>query len=237
MLRFRLCILLIAVLWASIPALGGNLDEGRISSHASQMTGGLRNDQLPPGTAGGQQPYSARPQLAGTWNWMDGQTLVVHRGGTFDVYLKGQKINDGSWMRVGGNRFRLLYRTGGGMDTLELSRDGNTLVGADKQHQPLHGTRSGPPISPSPRSSPDIRLAGIWNWVSGQSLVIHPDGTSEVNQKGQKVNDGQWTSLGGDKYRLVHRVGGEVDTVTLTPDGNTLDGTDNQNWTLHGSRH
>lgn len=79
-------------------------------------------------------------------------------------------------------------------------------------------------------------IAGTWNWVSGQILVIHPDGAFEVFEEGGKVNQGHWENLEGRRYRLHHRYGGYIDTVTLSDDGNALDGTNNFGSQLHGSR-
>ena len=79
-------------------------------------------------------------------------------------------------------------------------------------------------------------LAGTWNWVSGQVLVVHSDGTFEVYKDGGRINDGHWVNLQGWQYRLNHRNGGYIDTVTLSADGNALDGTNNLGYQLHGSR-
>jgi hypothetical protein len=87
-----------------------------------------------------------------------------------------------------------------------------------------------------PTSSPAAGPAGTWNWVSGQTLVISANNTCEVYEGSRKINECHWESLGQNQYRLTHRDGGYVDTVTLSADGNSLDGTSNQGYALHGSR-
>ena len=98
---------------------------------------------------------------------------------------------------------------------------------------------SGPVAAQSPTAemaSPASRIAGHWNWVGGHTLVIHANGTLEAFQGLAKVNDGRWESLDGDRYRFIHRNGGWVDTVTLSADGNVLDGVNQQGNALRGTR-
>ncbi|MCX6567388.1 MAG: hypothetical protein NTW38_13385, partial [Candidatus Aminicenantes bacterium] len=81
-------------------------------------------------------------------------------------------------------------------------------------------------------------LAGTWNWVSGQTLIIHADGTFDVYNGDSKINEGQWTILDAARrqVRFTHRSGGWVDTVILSSDGNALDGTNNTGYVLHGTK-
>jgi len=231
--RLYLCLPLVAVLLISISVLGEDLNQGRTTIHACQILTGVRNLQNSPGSAGGREAYPARPQLEGTWNWVSGQTLVIHHDGTFDVYLNGGKINEGHWTSLGRNQYRFVHRNGGWVDTVTLSPDGDALDGTNNRSSTLHGSRSG---GPEVMAHPVSELEGTWNWVSGQTLALHRDGTFDVYLNGGKINEGQWTNLGGNRYRFVHRNGGWVDTVTLSPDGMALDGTNNRNSALHGSR-
>lgn len=80
------------------------------------------------------------------------------------------------------------------------------------------------------------RIAGRWNWVDGHMLVLYADGTLEAFKGLAKVNDGRWESLGDDRYRFTHRNGGWVDTMTLSADGNVLDGVNNHGSQLRGTR-
>lgn len=101
-------------------------------------------------------------------------------------------------------------------------------------------TRVGPYREEPARStaSSASALTGTWNWVSGQTLVISANNTCEVYEGSRKINECRWESLGRGQYRLTHRDDGYVyvDTVTLSADGNSLEGTNNQGNTLHGSR-
>jgi hypothetical protein len=81
---------------------------------------------------------------------------------------------------------------------------------------------------------PGPRILGAWNWVDGQTLVIHDDRTCEVygDEGRRKVNDCRWERLGDRDFRITYNYGGAVDTVTLSDDGNSLDGQRR----VHGSR-
>ena len=234
--RLYLCLSLIAALLTSISALGAHIDQGRIANPACPFVAGVRINRNSLGAAGGREAYPAHPQLEGTWNWVGGQTLVIHHDGTFDVYLNGGKINEGHWTNLGRNQYRFVHRNGGYVDTVTLSPDGKALDGTNNQNATLHGSRSGPPDVTERPASNHPQLEGTWNWVGGQTLVLHRGGTFDVYLNGGRINEGHWENLGGDRYRFVHRNGGYVDTVTISPDGRALDGTNNQNATLHGSR-
>ena len=53
---------------------------------------------------------------------------------------------------------------------------------------------------------------------------------------GAQINSCTWVGLGDGRYRLTHRSGGYVDTITLSADGRTITGVNNQGYALSGSR-
>ena len=82
-------------------------------------------------------------------------------------------------------------------------------------------------------------IAGTWNWVSGQTLVTHADGSFDVlDVRSNKINEGRWTLLDAAQrlYRFTHRHGSWIDTVTLSADGMALDGTNNVGSGMHGTK-
>jgi hypothetical protein len=179
--------------------------------------------------------------LAGTWNWVSGQTLVIREDGTLDVYdANRNKINEARWTVLDGRRrqVRFTHRSGGWVDTLILSPDGLSLDGTNNVGASLHGTkRVSAPSPPEYRIGRD--LAGTWNWVSGQTLVIREDGTLDVYDANRnKINEARWTVLDGRRrqVRFTHRSGGWVDTLILSADGLSLDGTNNVGASLHGTK-
>jgi len=178
----------------------------------------------------GQSRIRAGAAIAGTWNWVSNQILVIHPDGAFEVFEDGGKVNEGHWENLEGRRYRLRHRYGGYIDTVTLSDDGNTLDGTNNFRNQLHGSRR------QGERGKAAGIAGTWNWVSGQILVIHLDRVFEVYKDGGKVNEGHWENLEGRRYRLRHRYGGYIDTVTLSDDANALDGTNNFGNQLHGSR-
>jgi tetratricopeptide (TPR) repeat protein len=67
-------------------------------------------------------------------------------------------------------------------------------------------------------------IVGRWRWFTGGSVAISPDGTM-VHDPG---NDGTWacTNAAGAEFTLTWRLGGYVNTVALSADGNDLSSTD-----------
>jgi hypothetical protein len=178
---------------------------------------------------------SSGAAIVGTWNWVSGQTLQINADGSVRVYQGSSQINQGRWANLSGRQYRFWHNSGGYIDTVMLSEDGNALDGSNHLGYRLHGTRQGQATSiSSVKVLPT--LAGTWNWVSGQTLVISGDSTFEVWQGGRKINDGRWVNLGGQRYRLTHRSGGWVDTVTLSNDSMSLDGVNNVGNRVQGRR-
>jgi hypothetical protein len=68
-------------------------------------------------------------QLAGAWNWYNGQTVVIYVDHTCDAFIHGddgdRKINSCSWERIGEGRFRLTWQYHGYVNTVALSDDGD----------------------------------------------------------------------------------------------------------------
>lgn len=66
-------------------------------------------------------------------------------------------------------------------------------------------------------------IIGTWNWFTGTKVCMHPDGTLDGWEGNQKINSGTWTGS-GNKYTLNWVDGGYIDTLTLSLDGQSLDG-------------
>lgn len=194
-----------------------------------------RVEYLYPAPVGPGQTAQPGAGLPGRYSWVSGQTLVINGDGTCQVFLNGQQINSCTWISLGGEQYRLSHRNGGFVDTIGLSRDGNTITGRNNYGNDLRGQRIGSAGS-NPPPPPVASLPGRYNWVAGQVLVIAPNGTCQVFQNGQQINSCSWVSLGDDRYRLTHREGGWVDTITLSADGQVISGVNNRGNPLRGTR-
>ncbi len=93
-------------------------------------------------------------------------------------------------------------------------------------------------ISTDGHAADNPSVAGTWSWVGGQVLVVLPDHTQKVWWDGNQVNQGTWTMLNSSTrlYQFKYDNGGWVDTVTLSADGNTLEGSNQQGTPLKGTR-
>ncbi len=110
------------------------------------------------------------------------------------------------------------------------------LDGVNNHGNSLRGTRQGARVTNPTLPGASADLPGRWDWVAGQTLVISANGTFEVFQGLTKNNEGKWVSLGGAQFRLTHRNGGWVDTITLSSDGRVISGTNNRGNPVRGSR-
>jgi hypothetical protein len=74
-----------------------------------------------------------------------------------------------------------------------------------------------------------------WTWVNGHTVVIDDNGSvAEINGEGNRSNSAQWVMLGGNRIRIAWN-NGYVDTLTLSADGSSMDGTNNEGSSLHVS--
>ena len=190
-----------------------------------------------PGQATAGKTTTSDATLAGKWAWVSGQELLVHGNGSCEVFKDGARINECNWTRLADGQFRLTHRNGGWIDTVRLSADRSAIDGVNNTGHALHGTRmAAAPSSSGQAAIRAVPLSGRWTWVAGQTLVIATDGSFEVFLGQEKINVGQWVSLDGARYRLTHRNGGWVDTITLSADGRSIDGVNNRGGALHGTR-
>ncbi len=174
--------------------------------------------------------------IAGVWNWVSGQELHIKADGTSTTWLNGRQINSGKWECTDRKTQHFVFRLaeGGFVDNVALSQDFNSLNGTNNQGYAIHGTRK---VPYSPAFQPAV-IAGQWNWVSGQELHIEADGTSTTWLNGEQINSGRWECTDRNKRHYIFRLeeGEFVDQVDLSPDFNTLTGTNNLGYNLRGTR-
>jgi hypothetical protein len=66
-------------------------------------------------------------------------------------------------------------------------------------------------------------IVGTWNWFTGTKVYLHVDGTFEAWAGNNISNSGTW-SRSGNQYTFYWVDGGYIDTLTLSSDGQSLDG-------------
>jgi hypothetical protein len=69
--------------------------------------------------------------------------------------------------------------------------------------------------------------------VGGATVVIHPDGSQEAFVGGKRAFTGRWVATGGNGYRLTWVENGSVDTLRLSADGKTMDGSNAAGTAVH----
>jgi hypothetical protein len=180
------------------------------------------------GTSSSSGSSSGTDSIVGTWNWFTGAKVCMHPDGTLEAWKDNQKSTSGKWTGSG-NKFTLNWVDGGNVDTLTLSSDGQSLDGYNQSNSHINGkkisssdTIAGTSSSPGSTSGPNS-IVGTWDWFTGTKVCMHPDGTLEAWKDNKKSNSGKWTGS-GNKFTLNWVDGGNVDTLTLSSDGQSLDG-------------
>jgi hypothetical protein len=82
-------------------------------------------------------------------------------------------------------------------------------------------------------------LVGKWAWFTGGVATMHPDGTMEyANPDGTIPNQGTWecTDAARGLFTLRWRLGGFVNSLALSADGQGLSSTDMSQWYVTAKR-
>lgn len=74
-------------------------------------------------------------------------------------------------------------------------------------------------------------FVGNWSWFNGGSVQIRPDGTFVA-----AGTSGTWRPLGGNRIQMQWTDGGWIDTLSLSPDGNQLSGSNQHGGPVSASR-
>ena len=185
----------------------------------------------------------ARPVFrdpVGTWDWVDGQTLVLRADSQFALYRSdGTMISQGRWelLESATQRYRLVHARGGYIDTVPLSADGWTLSGASNTGYRLEGRRRSDAATGWGGAS-EAQLAGTWDWADGRVLVLRTDRTFLAYSGNRQSDEGRWQVLdaAARRIQLTHRLAGTTDTLVLSADGRMLDGTNNRGARVRGQK-
>jgi hypothetical protein len=137
----------------------------------------------------------------------------------------------GRWEPLGSATYRLTWRENGSVDTLRLSADGKSMDGSNSAGTSIHVTCQVGTQPPPPTNA--CTPVGTWNWLGGLTVVIHPDGSQEGILNGNRMYTGRWESLGSATYRLTWRENGSVDTLRLSTDGKSMDGSNKAGTSIH----
>jgi hypothetical protein len=177
-----------------------------------------------PGSATAEQPAaSGEPRLpaqstagsgiAGCWSF-NTVNLTIYDDGRITGFLDG-----GKWSVIGQNRFRITWPPS--TETLELSSDGGTLTGSNNY---------GPAISAQRLSGNTNTVVGSWKWPDGLPTVLTVGGDAQHGSL-----SGKWTQVRDNTVRIVWNYF-FTDDVTLSSDGQNLDGKNMVGTPVHGRR-
>lgn len=180
------------------------------------------------------------PSPAGTWSWFVGPDLIFHPDGT----ITGEdRTARWSWVDVSKRQLKIdfggewsMYR-----DTVTLSEDGKSLRGVNNVGTIITGERIAatpadaltPPSPSTPAKS--ISPVGTWSWFVGPDLTFGADGSISGSNRSAHWD---WTNEEKREFRIQWTGAryGLIDTLTLSEDGNSLQGTNNLETSVSGSR-
>jgi len=74
-----------------------------------------------------------RDDLDGSWDWYNGQTVVIHRDHNCEVFLRDRRVNDGHWEWIGESRIRINWNYHGYVNVATVSDDGRFLYAESDQ--------------------------------------------------------------------------------------------------------
>lgn len=81
-------------------------------------------------------------------------------------------------------------------------------------------------------------IVGKWVWFNRGVVTVNRDGTMTHHLGGKKRNSGTWRLIDAAerKFELKWKIGGWIDTLTLSLDGKKLKGTNNRGTPVSGTR-
>jgi hypothetical protein len=229
--------LLLAAHAASAQALAGlwgsSLYRAELTLSGTSVSGtftSLADPKAPPGRIAGRLEKDGRT-LTAEWTFSVGAETAAFSTwlalGDRDDVLVGYR-----WSGDGEPTAFALHRAINGQVPVTGTDEAGAVVGAPP-------APAGQPQAGQAGGAFDARaIAGEWSWVDGQRLVISADGRLEVWKGASRINTATWTCTDPAQLRYVfrHASGGWVDTVTLSADGNGLQGTNNLGNTVRGER-
>jgi len=166
--------------------------------------------------------------MVGTWTWAFAPSGEPRENGTVTFKADGTMTwsggSHGRW-ELFGRTVTLRWLDKDSIDTMTLSNDATTLEGRNKDGWRVRGTR------PS--------IAGTWTWAfapSGEprengTVTFKPDGTMTWSGGSQ----GTW-ERSGRTVTLRWLDKDSVDTMTVSGDERTLEGTNRDGWRVRGTR-
>ncbi len=152
----------------------------------------------------------------GDWKWFTGGVVKIQPDG----HLNGDPKSTWTCQDPASRTIEMSWNNGQYIDTLALSGDGLRLEGKNQYGDRVWGEKI-QAAAPTPPTAalPCGKAVGDWEWFTGPTHRLGADGLLDGNPKVT------WTCQDPDRGTIV--VNWEnvyIDTLTLSPDGQRLDG-------------
>jgi len=227
-----------------LPAAGTNLGGASVSSAVSPSVT----------TPGSTQTSQDSGTIEGMWRWSTGAIVTIMANGR----LKSGSLT-GNWVLEDAAARRYSFRWSNNYtDTMRLmsktflkgTNNNGSPISADRLSAPpssgdgvsgatvssTTGTGTGTSLSSRETVRQDAaqpgakEIQGSWSWFNGRTVIVSPDGNLTAGPI-----TGKWVYLGGRQYSLRWS-NGAVDTMTVSPDGQKLDGSNQSGMKVWATR-
>jgi hypothetical protein len=154
--------------------------------------------------------------VVGCYMWFNNQPVVIHSDGT----MVGGPFT-AHWRVVNAARREYTFTWPEATDTVTISADQQSLSGGNQYGFPTSGTR----ISGSGG------LVGVWRWPNGVPVVVAPNGVFTA-----ATFHGRWQATDAERGIYTLTWPNPVDSVTLSPDGSRVSGTNQYGVAISGTK-
>ena len=224
----------------TITGRGGALFTGSVLTRVGGG-GGLSGGTTGGSTAGsGGGSPALDSKILGLWHWFNKGTVTVRQDGTIVAVSAGGAGLMGNCSYDSARGRYVFSWSNGYTDTLTLSPKGDRLDGTNNAGATVWGTRNRPSAgSGSGGGSPalDSKILGLWYWFNKGTVTVRQDGTIVAVSAGGAGLMGNCSYDSARGRYVFSWSNGYTDTLTLSPKGDRLDGTNNAGATVWGTRN
>jgi hypothetical protein len=168
----------------------------------------------------------------GVWHWMDGNVMVFRSDGT--AAAANQNLL-ATWKKMPKNKVQVSWAPHPWVDSLTMTEDGTRMDGVNNEGRMIHVSCIAAPFPITSAAAggnqppKPCTPMGIWQWVDNRVMLFNADGSAVSSDK---TVTARWMLLADGRVRVNWRKG-YVDTLTLSPDGKSMDGSSALGRVLH----
>lgn len=178
-------------------------------------------------------------KIVGNWKWFVGGTVEFTKDRTAKYTPEGRSAlppGTASWTCDRKSKTYTVNWSNGYIDTLNLSPDGKTVTGTSTAGVVISGTRY--TITKEQMAASTCKnVLGDWNWFNGGKVTFSQDNTVVFTGSSRIPNgSGTWACDPVTNTYSVTWIPGFNETLTMSPDGTKISGTNMVGQAISGTR-